>query len=1581
MRAPWVQAKLIPHIEEIVSRQIGTPVEVGGMDIDLPAKAVLRDMRLRDQYGRPMFAAREVRLSLLSVPLLSIIAQPVRAPRIRLNHVELVQPEVHLIRSRADSTWNYAFLAREKKDTTPSKPFKLDFRLPQAVLRGGIFEMVDSTKSDSVLQRRDKLNFFNLDVHAITADMGFHLYPDRRMEAELRQFSLLEFRSRQMLQRLTGTLSYEPEGGPTNRMRVCLDKGHIVMGRTNLQLDADFADATPDSANARFEPLFTALLRPSVFDFSTLNLFLPKSLPMSDPVSVKGYVWGDGHGIYSDTLDAALFRHTRLRTSVALTNYLKTDFFTMAFGLQAAQVSFEELQMFLKGVKLPLKGIVRANGTVGGTLQRLKTNDLHLRYLNDTELFVKGKVSDYTKGDDIYLDVQFKKSQFNFAEIEQLVPAVTLPGWFHNFGRCGIDGSFIGGVSDFVINADMKSAYGDLASDLHLSLSPNPDEIRYDGAVSSSHMNFNALRAELPFHSSDFNFNGTVAGKGTTWGKMVAEVGGELVETDIEGFHLDHVKTDSLFVDHYDIRGGVDLTDPQGSASVTVDLHIPDTAQKFEVRGDIKNVDLAHYKLFPTDSILFSSVIEVLRVQGDSVEDYEGKLALSLVEMHRRNSKDTADIAEFKKITLRSEIGDSFQRHISLTSTLLDMHLRGQFTYRNAIRLVTRLGKETNLYLQNNDTLTEAYFASKVVEPENVSIKDTISTKPELNTLMKFFRVPLYLDSGTVAIVHLNHDAQDEVSLQVTSDSVIVSGIAALGDSITATLQKDASSNELIGIGYVHLNELRITDKIVFTDVTLEPSALSRELQCYLRAFQPANRNEILLSTVTNFEQSGEVTTRVLAGESRMGAEGRLWYFQPNNKISRRFEHPPSLGSRYPDSVISRIIVDSLDLMNGSQRISINGAISTDITDVIGVSLDNVSIRSIMEVFSSDTSYDGRIVNTDIKAWNLLADQPSMYAMGEVKEFRYQEVDSIGIRFLAGWPYAKGPDYAGLRLEVGHWGEDSLIIKGDYNVTADVLNFEADSSTLLLQWISPFVEGVLDNLEGRVAVDKFTVKGSIKKPLLNGIARFSGTRFKVNFFNNTFLLSDNTLEFDNEKIKIPSIILRDTLGGTAHLNGDVYYNDPNGVRLNIRVNQIRNLLLLDSRKQHSDVFYGHLVLDGDSARISGYLSNALIKAWVNTGDDSWLDIPLSSYTSASRLDFVNFVEGGQPLKTMQKPAADAGFRLSLRVNARPNARIRLIFDELVGDIIEAYGEGNLTLNIDENGEMTMFGTYIVTRGDYVFTLENVISKKFVIKEGSQIVWTGSPYDADLNIEAYYEIKNADVSSLIPGSSGATRMPVEIGMTMKGNLSHPEIGLNLTPGNTGGPGSQESLGLESYFRGIQYDQQELNKQVVSLLMFRRFTGSTGYSNNAASSVNVTSSISELVSNQMNYWLSQAFDDPNVGFEVTTNEFRDVELALRASLFNDRVTIERNGTIVGNATNSVSIGDISMMVKLLPKFDSLKAANPMAGQVMLEFFNREDANITTRNSSSQGAGVFFKKDFDRLKDLTGRKQRARKEEGVQ
>ena len=63
--------------------------------------------------------------------------------------------------------------------------------------------------------------------------------------------------------------------------------------------------------------------------------------------------------------------------------------------------------------------------------------------------------------------------------------------------------------------------------------------------------------------------------------------------------------------------------------------------------------------------------------------------------------------------------------------------------------------------------------------------------------------------------------------------------------------------------------------------------------------------------------------------------------------------------------------------------------------------------------------------------------------------------------------------------------------------------------------------------------------------------------------------------------------------------------------------------------------------------------------------------------------------------------------------ATPDAQMQIIFDKKTGDVLNAQGYGNLNMSINTLGKFDLFGDYTITDGDYLFTLENVISKNLI----------------------------------------------------------------------------------------------------------------------------------------------------------------------------------------------------------------------------------------------------------------------------
>ena len=106
-----------------------------------------------------------------------------------------------------------------------------------------------------------------------------------------------------------------------------------------------------------------------------------------------------------------------------------------------------------------------------------------------------------------------------------------------------------------------------------------------------------------------------------------------------------------------------------------------------------------------------------------------------------------------------------------------------------------------------------------------------------------------------------------------------------------------------------------------------------------------------------------------------------------------------------------------------------------------------------------------------------------------------------------------------------------------------------------------------------------------------------------------------------------------------------------------------------------------------------------------------------------------------------------GVRVDMDLSIEKAAEMEIIFDEQAGDIIKGNGRGNIQLMVPRTGDFQMFGDYTIERGDYLFTLYNVINKKFAINNGGSIHWSGDPYKAEIKLEAEYSDLSASVGNL------------------------------------------------------------------------------------------------------------------------------------------------------------------------------------------------------------------------------------------
>jgi hypothetical protein len=266
----------------------------------------------------------------------------------------------------------------------------------------------------------------------------------------------------------------------------------------------------------------------------------------------------------------------------------------------------------------------------------------------------------------------------------------------------------------------------------------------------------------------------------------------------------------------------------------------------------------------------------------------------------------------------------------------------------------------------------------------------------------------------------------------------------------------------------------------------------------------------------------------------------------------------------------------------------------------------------------------------------------------------------------------------------------------------------------------------------------------------------------------------------------------------------------------------------------------------------------------------------------------------------------------------------------------------------------------VVDGDYLFTLENIINKKFHINPGGTIIWSGDPYEAILDLDAVYYAKAPliDLMSDIADSSDIYKKPVnvECHMHMSGSLMAPDILFSITIPNATDKVKTQLANLS---------QDEINKQMLYLLILNRFYSTTQSQmgpqmGNTTNAFGVTSA--ELLSNQLSNWLSQISKDFDIGFNYRPGSDvsgQELEVALSTTFLNDRVLINGNVGIGENKSNTSNlIGDIEVQLKV-----------NKSGNFRVKGFTRANDEMEAAEFGpyTNGVGIFYTEEFNTFGEL--------------
>lgn len=1202
-----------------------------------------------------------------------------------------------------------------------------------------------------------------------------------------------------------------------------------------------------------------------------------------------------------------------------------------------------------------------------------KMKDWHLT-LTDVNADVSGPVADMSgslrsvrTGADTKLSVDFAaqglpdvgKGHFkadiselttSAADVDRLAAALTgknLPDEVlriaKNAGKIGLTGKFDGTLTAFAADAALATEIG--GATCRLQVSSLRDGCRgVLGDVKTSSLQLGELLENdlLGPLSLNVHVNGELSSEHSD-----AEVSGEILRLGINGYDYDSLRMKGHLVNRefnglieardrnlrFDFRGLLDLNDEQ--------------RPRYDFALDLEEANLAALGVNRRDSVSVLAARIAARAVGRTLDDLNGIIFVRDVS-YRYNDRELA--ADSVVIVGRNSLSDKF---IRLRSDFVDADYEGKTSY-----------KEVFAYLQQRFRdyvpMLDGGPGWQAQHPDTVELSDgysqlTVNVR-KINPLVNAVSPGLQIADGSQLLLRIN-PANDKLSFEAASDYF------ERGRMLVTRLNLDAHNRG---------------DSLVFAASTEDLYLNSFHMS---RVGMSGGAKDNKLELITDFADTiGDVSGRI--GFRSEFARGRG---PAGRQIDLRLT--PSYISRgektwniYTDGITadtSRIRIDRFRMVNAGQQLLLDGVVSRRLQDSVQLTLHNFELAPFSQ-FTSSMGYrvDGRT--------NGSATMKAVLGAGEVQADIV--VDSISINDLAvpsiwlrsRWDFIQ--NRAGILVQQRE-NLDTLV-RGFYAPSQKRYYARATLDAVELSALDPLLKGVVERTGGNADVD-IALRGSGKEANLSGQIAVRDFTTTVDFTQVTYTMPRAVIEVKNNHLIAEGVPLYDPEKNEGLFSIDLNLEHLSNISYSVKVLP-KELMVLNTTSKDNDLFYGRIFASG-SATIAGSKGGVQMDIVATTEGDSEFYMPLSGQSNAKTADFVTFVTPEQIDTTdylvrkkllfqqqgRKKEAAGSTMDITMALNVQDNTAFQLVIDPTVGSALKGRGNGMLNLHINPgNGIFNMYGDYTLIEGSFLFSLQNIISKKFIIESGSMIQWTGEPVDARLDINAVYKLKtslqpllNTVTASSDDDQSGSRisdrSVPVDCKIHIGGRLSNPQLDFSVVVPVT-------DIETQAAVASVLNTQEAQAQQFISLVALGTFSNS-GSANIGASSGVATGL--EMLTNQLTNWFST--DDYRIilnyraGSEMTGDE---VDFGFSTNLINNRLLVEVEGNYIIDNKQAVNNNVSNFMGEAHVTWLIDKSGN-LRLKAFTQTIDRFDEN---QGLQETGLGISYKEDFNNFKDL---KQRIR------
>lgn len=1202
------------------------------------------------------------------------------------------------------------------------------------------------------------------------------------------------------------------------------------------------------------------------------------------------------------------------------------------------------------------------SGTMRGSVSNFRFTDMGVQS-GSTVLHGSIDMEGLPDLKETFIQLSLRNSRVNFNDISFLFDDATLSR-LTPLGTLSLNGEFLGYPTDFVAKGNFSNKLGMISSDINLKINEDAfEKSSYKGQISLADFDLGTYLMDT-VNFQKITLDGRISGSGFTRKTANFNLIGNVRSVGVKKYNYTNITTDARFASQF-FSGDLKIDDPNVQVIAKGSVDLRDNRNLINVQAKIDTLNLD--KINISRQKLFIHADVDVDMSGLTLDSLVGTANLKNLAL---NYKDQWLYQDSISITTTRQ---SKQRSMHFRSEVIDARAEGDFYFSQLFRDIPDFVHELILNVKNNKTTLDEYYQKKIPVSQSYSADFAVKLKDiqPVTSLLK-----LNLDAGKNIDIEgkFTRGNTNILSAFTHFDSLQYNNILLIDTELELNASKISDSTQALAMIYITSENQQI-GSLLTRDLEAEVIWNKDHADFRFNIDQQSLNNYLRLTGDIDFNDS---TTIRLLPASKIQLLEKIWTIEKDNLLSLKEKEWGVHNFRWS---------------NDKQAVGVNGHLSTDPKKSLTLTINDFNLATLNSIIQRKLS---GLVNAEVTVSSVY-DQPSLQNEIDIRDLKVDD-------FLVGNVIGNNiwvPADKKFKLEFFIDRQNTRIVDctGYYDPYSsdNALAITANLKKTNLNIVEPFMTGIFSDIEGTLS-GIYTITGSLSRPVFKGEGEISSGKLTIDYLKTTYQL-EGIIGLRQEAVDFKDIQLTDILRNKGKLSGQINHVNFNQMSIDINAT-FDNFQLLNTNARDNSLFYGQGFATGDVS-FTGPLNNLKITANATTRKNTRISIPVAGTSSIERKDFINFVNFSDSLyqknisKQINKKITLSGITFDLNLDVTPDAYCEIIFDIKSGDIIHGRGNGKIKLQLDTKGEFNMFGPVVFTEGGYNFTLYDIINKEFKIESGSSITWFGDPYQGQMRINASYN-QLASFAPILPYTDQAVlsspqvrrKYPARVILKLDGPMLSPQIDFDILAGDlpksitasTTGGGSQ-SINLVDEFQAFKsrLDEQELKRQVFSLIMLRKFSPAESFNTSGS----LVSSVSELFSNQLSYWMSQVDNNLEIDLDLSSMDqesFNAFQLRLSYTLLNGRLRITRDGTFGNQATASNTTGNTGTNAPSNQgsfssavgdwTVDYLLTAD---GKFKVKMYSRtnvnplNNTNLNAQNAITTGVSLLYTQSFNQLKDL--------------